>query len=78
MVLIDARKVGLEDIANLHVRRWIELAFQGQFGYSAFENVLMFTQGHPGHEADATLAEQWDLWESCLEIAGNSAVVKPR
>ncbi len=78
MIAIDARKIGLEDIANMHVRRWLELAFNGQHGYCALENVLTITQDHPGHEADATLAEQWDLWESCLELAGTIAIAKPR
>ena len=78
MIMIDARKIGLEDIASMHVRRWLELAFQGQLGYCALENILTITQEHPGHEADATLAEQWDLWENCLELAGSFVVSKPR
>ena len=78
MIVIDARKISLEDIASMHVRRWLELAFNTQHGFCSLENMLAITQDHPGHEADATLAEQWDLWENCLELAGGFAVAKPR
>lgn len=78
MIAIDARKIELKDFASMHVRRWLELAFNDKHGYCALENVLTITQDHPGHEADSTLAEQWDLWESCLELAGAFAVAKPR
>ena len=78
MIVIDARKIGLEDIASLHVRRWLELAFGTQTGFCSLEYLLVITQDHPGHEAEATLAEQWDLWESCLEMAGGFTIAKLR
>jgi hypothetical protein len=78
MNTIDARHVGLEDIASLHVRRWLELTFACRGGACSLENVLANTQDHPGHDCDATLADQWDLWECCLEIAGGYATAKPR
>ena len=78
MIVIDARKISLEDIARMHVRRWLELAFSTQHGLCALENMLAVTQDHPGHEADATLAEQWDLWENCLELVSGFSIAKPR
>ncbi len=78
MIVIEARNIGLEDIASMHVRRWLQLTFSAQLGYCSLENILAITQDHPGHEADATLAEQWDLWENCLELAGGFTIAKPR
>jgi len=78
MIAIDAQKIGLEDLASMHVRRWLELTFDGHSGTCALEYVLTITQDHPGHEADATLSEQWDLWENCLELAGAFTIAKPR
>lgn len=78
MIAIDARKIRLDDLSQLHVRRWLELAFDGPDGICKLHNLLAITQDHPGHDADATLAEQWELWEECLELAGEFTVVKPR
>jgi hypothetical protein len=78
MIAIDARNVCLDDIAQMHVRRWLELTFDGPNGICKLEKLLALTADHTGHEADATLAEQWDLWESCLELAGSFATAKPR
>lgn len=78
MIAIDVRDIRLEDFAQLHVRRWLILAFSGSHGVCKYDNLLKLTMEHPGHEADATLAEQWDLWECCLELASAYAVAKPR
>lgn len=78
MIAIHPRHIGLEDIASLHVRRWLELTFADRHGTCSLDHVLAFTQDHPGHEPDATLADQWDLWECCLELAGSYAIAKPR
>ena len=69
MIAIDAYEIGLEDLANIHVRRWLELAFS-RCSTCSLEELVALTHDHAGHDADATLAEQWDLWETCLEYAG--------